>query len=195
MYEYINGKITAKNPAYVTIETGGLAYRINISLNTYDQIVNLSECKLLLHLQIKEDAHSLFGFFKEDEREMFRSLISIPGIGANTAILILSSLKTSEIRNAIISSNLSLLKSIKGVGPKTAQRMIIELQDAFKKGGVDLSAGVAIAGDDTANEAISALIMLGFKKADAEKAVFNIIRNQTEKLKVEDIVKQSLKQL
>ena len=195
MYEYINGKITARNPAYVTIETVGLAYRINISLNTYDQIVKLSECKLLLHLQIKEDAHSLFGFFKEDEREMFRSLITISGIGANTAILILSSLKTSEIRNAIISSNLSLLKSIKGVGPKTAQRMIIELQDAFKKGGADLPVGLAITGDSTSNEAISALVMLGFKKADAEKTVLNIIRNQNEKLKVEDIVKLSLKQL
>lgn len=195
MYEYINGKITAKNPAYITIETGGLAYRINISLNTYDQIVKLSECKLLLHLQIKEDAHSLFGFFKEDEREMFRALISISGIGANTAILILSSLKTPEIRNAIISSNLSLLKSIKGVGPKTAQRMIIELQDSFKKGGSNLPSGIAITGDSTANEAISALVMLGFKKAEAEKAVFNIIRNQNETLKVEDIVKLSLKQL
>ena len=194
MYEYIRGKISAKNPAYVIIETVGLAYRINISLTTYDQIVHADECKLLLHFQVKEDAHTLYGFYTEEEREMFRNLISISGIGAGTAILVLSSLKTSELKNAIISANLSLLKSIKGIGPKTAQRMIVELQDTFRKGGGEMIALSNLQGSSV-QEAVTALVMHGFKKVDAEKIVSHIVKNHPEVQKVEEIVKLSLKQL
>ena len=175
MFEYISGNVVYKQPTFVVIDINGLAYRINISLNTFESINNAKQTKLLLHQSIKEDSHTLYGFLIEDERSLFRSLISVSGIGTNTAILILSSFKTSEIINAIINANVSLLKSIKGVGPKTAQRMIVELQDSLGKKGDTLIP--AIGGrNQSVEEAISALHMLGFKKNDAEKVIVKIVR-------------------
>ncbi|NLJ08243.1 MAG: Holliday junction branch migration protein RuvA [Sphingobacteriales bacterium] len=194
MYEYIKGQIISLTPAYVVIETGDIGYKINISLNTYEALTSLKECTLLLHLAIKEDAHILYGFSTAEERDLFRDLISVSGIGGGTAMVVLSSLKTNEIINAIISGNVSLLKSIKGIGPKTAQRMIVELQDSMKKTGKDLFSPLVFT-DEVFDEAVSALVMLGYKKAEAEKSVTKIIRENKQKLTAEEIIKLSLKGL
>ncbi|MBT3301102.1 MAG: Holliday junction branch migration protein RuvA [Bacteroidetes bacterium] len=194
MFEYISGNVVYKQPTFVVIDINGLAYRINISLNTFESINNAKQTKLLLHQSIKEDSHTLYGFLIEDERSLFRSLISVSGIGTNTAILILSSFKTSEIINAIINANVSLLKSIKGVGPKTAQRMIVELQDSLGKKGDTLIP--AIGGrNQSVEEAISALHMLGFKKNDAEKVIVKIVRENPGEISVEELIKLALKSL
>jgi holliday junction DNA helicase RuvA len=194
MIEYIEGKLVQKNPAYVVIDIGGLAYHLKISLYTYEEIAGKDSCKLLTHLSIKEDSHTLYGFFEDQERQLFRSLLSVSGIGTNTAILILSSLKTSELKHAIISGNISLLKSIKGVGPKTAQRMVIELQDALKKESPE-TLFVSHSESTSFNEAVSALTMLGFKKNDAEKVVMKVLKEHNMNITVEDIIKLSLKNL
>lgn len=192
MIEYIQGKVVHKSPTYIVIDTGGVAYRINISLNTYEQIPDTSEIKLLIYLSIKEDSHTLFGFFKDPERNLFRDLISISGIGPNTAILILSSLQTNELKNAIISGNVSLLKSIKGVGPKTAQRMIVELQDSLKKKSPETLVSSAIT-NNSFEEAINALTMLGFKKGIAERTVMKVIKENPNNISIEEIIKLALK--
>ncbi|MBC8344391.1 MAG: Holliday junction branch migration protein RuvA [Bacteroidetes bacterium] len=194
MYEYIKGFITHKNPAYVVIDIGGVGYRINISIQTYEQLGNKEQAKLLIHLSIKEDSHTLYGFYSEEERNMFKNLVSVPGIGSNTAILILSSFKTSEIIQAIINANVSLLKSIKGVGPKTAQRMIIELQDTLQKKGETLIPATGGRGQSV-EEAISALHLLGFKKNEAEKVIFKIVRENPGPMNVEELIKLALKSL
>jgi Holliday junction DNA helicase RuvA len=194
MIEYIEGKITVRNPAYVVIDTGGLGYHIKISLNTYSAVADKERVKLLTHLAIREDAHLLYGFVEESERQLFRSLISVSGIGTNTAILILSSLITSELKNAIISGNIALLKSIKGVGPKTAQRMIIELQDSLKKENPDIIPATTFS-SVTFNESVSALVMLGFKRPDAERIVGKIMKDNNMSISVEEIIKLSLKTL
>lgn len=192
MIEYIQGKVVHKSPTYIVIDTGGVAYRINISLNTYEQLPDTSEIKLLIYLSIKEDSHTLFGFFKDPERNLFRDLISISGIGPNTAILILSSLQTNELKNAIISGNVSLLKSIKGVGPKTAQRMIVELQDSLKKKSPETLVSSAIT-NNSFEEAINALTMLGFKKGIAERTVMKVIKENPNNIRIEEIIKLALK--
>jgi len=192
MYEYITGRIVSLNPAYVIIETHGFAYRISISLTTYESISKLTDCKLLLHFNVREDIQQFFGFFSEEERALFRDLISVSGIGPGTAIMLLSSLKPSDVVNAIISANVSLLKSIKGIGPKTAQRIIVELQDNMKKSGKDLFMPVAF-NNQVFDEAVSALVMLGFKRTEAEKSVNNIIKTNKENLTSEQIIKLSLK--
>lgn len=194
MFEYIKGSLVSKNPAYVVIDVGGLAYRINISLNTFEQIENQKEVKLLVHLSIKEDAHTLFGFYKEEERNMFRNLISVSGIGSSTALLMLSSLTVNEIISAIINANVSLLKSVKGIGAKTAQRLIVELQSSLSKSSSDDVAFLSKQ-DPSFEEAVGALTMLGFKKNEAEKVVNKIVKGSNEKLNVEEIIKLALKSL
>lgn len=192
MYEYIQGKIVQKNPAFAVIDINGLAYHIHISLNTYEHIQGKDECKLLLHLSIKEDQHSLYGFWDEGERSLFRSLLTVSGIGNNTAMIVLSSLKTSELVHAIITGNVSLLKSIKGVGPKTAQRMVIELQDTLRKKG-DLPVVSRPFADSAFDESVRALTMLGFKKIEAERVVMKVNKEHPDISAVEDIIKLSLK--
>jgi holliday junction DNA helicase RuvA len=194
MIEYIQGKLITKNPAFVVIDIGGMAYHINISINSYEKISRLEESKLLIHLSIKEDAHVLYGFFEESERALFRNLISVSGIGTNTAMLILSSLKTSELINAIITGNISLLKSVKGVGPKTAQRLVLELQDSLLKKGEVVSKSNRLP-TLIFDDAIGALTMLGFKKSEAEKAVIRIINENPDISTVEDVIKLSLKSI
>jgi Holliday junction DNA helicase RuvA len=193
MFEYIEGKVTVKNPTYIVLDVQGVGYKINISINTFDKIVNQEKAKLLIHQAIREDAHILYGFTSEEERSLFRNMISVSGIGTNTAILVLSSLQTNEVRDAIISGNVALLKSIKGIGPKTAQRMIVELQDNLSK----TSEGTIISTFQNTHfeESISALVMLGFKKGEAEKAVNKILRENKGKLSTEEIIKLSLKKL
>ena len=193
MYEYIKGKIIELTPSFVIIETAEIGYFIKISLNSYSQISDKSEIKLFLHQILREDTNDLFGFFLKVEREIFRLLISVSGIGANTARLMLSSLKPEEIKTAILTNDVSTIKSVKGIGVKTAQRVIIDLKDKIDKiGATDID--ILPLDNTNKQEAISALVMLGFTKKSAEKAVNKIIKTENN-LTVEDIVKKSLKSL
>ena len=195
MIAHIKGKIEEKTPAHIVIDCNGVGYGIQISLHTFDQISALNEVKLLTYLSIKEDAHILYGFAEEDERQLFMQLISVSGVGTNTARMILSSLKPSEIKHAISSGNWTLLKSIKGIGPKTAQRLVIDLQDKVKQINLtepqNTSNGVR---SGISEQALSALISLGFAKQEAEK-VLSKVRQSNPEFTVEQLVKQSLKLL
>jgi Holliday junction DNA helicase RuvA len=193
MINYIKGTITELNPASVTVETGGIGYFINISVNTFTKLDGKTECKILVHEVIREDAHQLFGFADKDERDMFRHLISVSGIGANTARMMLSSLTSGEIENAIIESNVNLLKGVKGIGLKTAQRIIVDLKD--KTGKLTASGEIFTIEDNTIrSEALSALIMLGFARSAVSKVLDKIIR-EDKNLTVEDLIKRALKNL
>jgi len=193
MIEHLNGKLTTITPAFAVIDCGGVGYGISISLQTFEKIKSQQQLKLLIHMVVREDAHILFGFAEETERVLFRLLISVQGIGPNTARMMLSSLTASELQNAIMTGNLALLKSVKGVGPKTAQRLLIELQDKMKTGGTEHTATFRAAGAQV-EEALTALTMLGFTKNDSEKALLKII-NTGSTFTVEELVKQALKTL
>ncbi|MBN1822156.1 MAG: Holliday junction branch migration protein RuvA [Prolixibacteraceae bacterium] len=193
MYEFIKGEIIEINPAVVIIEAGGIGYSIKISLNTYSHINTKTSAKIFLHQIVREDAHLLFGFSGEEERELFRSLISVNGVGANTAIMMLSSLSPDEIISAISADNVNALKSIKGIGVKTAQRIIIDLKD--KLGKFAETGQILTTPDNTIrNESLSALVMLGFAKKDAEKVLDKILK-ENPGLTVESVIKHALKRL
>jgi len=193
MYEFIRGKIVEIMPAGVIIETGSIGYFIHISLNTFSQINKKEEVKLFLHQVVREDAQILFGFAEKTERELFRMLISVSGIGAGTAVMMFSSLSPNEIKKAILEENVGVLKSIKGIGAKTAQRVIIDLKDKIGKS----SAGdkIFINGNDTVfEEASSALVMLGFAKKSINKELTILIQKNPD-VSVEELVKIALKSL
>lgn len=193
MYEYIRGNIADISPANIVMEAGGLGYFINISLNSYSQLSGKKDTKLFLHQIVREDAHILYGFADLSERELFRNLISVNGVGASTAIMMLSSLTPDEIRSAVTTENVAVLKAVKGIGAKTAQRIIIDLKD--KLGKIAESGQIFLATDNTIrNESLSALVMLGFVKKDAEKVVSKILQEQPDAT-VESVIKQALKRL
>src|SRR3989304_2363143 len=177
MITYIEGKLIEKNPTYVVIECGGVGYFINISLHTYSKIdgsaaqPGTGKCKLYTHFAVREDAHTLYGFAEQQERRLFGHLISGSGVGAATARMVLSSLSPEEVHKAIITKDVAILQSVKGIGSKTAERIIVDLKSRLEKEG--LSAGVVSAVHETGNkikdDALSALVMLGFAKIAAEK--------------------------
>ncbi|HUX94642.1 MAG TPA: Holliday junction branch migration protein RuvA [Bacteroidales bacterium] len=193
MIDYIKGSITQITPTFVTIETSGIGYFINISLTTYSSLENKNEAKILVHEVIREDAHQLYGFYDKRERDIFRHLISVTGVGANTARMMLSSLNPSEIEQAIIGSDINILKSIKGIGLKTAQRIIVDLKEKFGK---QVASGEIFNISDNTNreEALSALVMLGFAKSAVLKVLDKIVREE-KNLTVEEIIKRALKNL
>ncbi|WP_412466430.1 Holliday junction branch migration protein RuvA [Pedobacter sp. KLB.chiD] len=194
MYAYIDGRLTFKNPAYVVVEAGGIGYHINISLNTYSALGDVERCKLYTWLHVKEDAHTLYGFADEGERRLFLHLISVSGIGPNTGRMILSSITPVEIQTAIIKADLPLIQRIKGLGAKTAQRLVLELQDKLKKEGADSL--ISMPQHNTVkDEALSALVMLGFAKQTAEKTIDQILKVTEGSLSVEQLIKQALKTL
>jgi len=194
MYAYIDGKLTFKNPAYVVVEAGGIGYHINISLNTYSSLADAERCKLYTWLHVKEDAHTLYGFADEGERRLFLHLISVSGIGPNTGRMILSSITPVEIQAAIVKADYALIQRIKGLGAKTAQRLVLELQDKLKKEGVDSL--ISMPQHNTVkDEALSALVMLGFAKQTAEKTIDQILKITEGTLSVEQLIKQALKNL
>lgn len=196
MIEYIKGKIVEKNPAYVVIETsGGLAYFIHISLATFSSIQQMEEVKILTHYVIREDAQLLFGFYEEEERNMFRLLISVNGIGVNTARLMLSSLSVNELINGIATENIKLIQSIKGIGAKTAQRVVIELKDKIGKTTIPNTENFAFNYNNNKAEALSALVSLGFVKNSADAVLEKIIKSEGINLSVEDLIKKALKLL
>lgn len=192
MYEYIKGVLVEATPTYAVVECVGVGYYINISVNTYSKISTEKNAILYIHQIVREDAHLLYGFFAKEERLLFRQLISVSGIGANTASVMLSSMTVNEIIGAIQTDNVNAIKSVKGIGLKTAQRVIIELKD---KVGVTGSVGEsAFASNTTKDEALSALVMLGFVKAQVSK-VLDKITADGGVTSVEDLIKQALKQL
>lgn len=196
MYSYISGKLVFKCPAYVVVEAGGIGYQINISLHTYSLLGNEEACKLHTWLHVKEDAHTLYGFAEEAERRLFLHLISVSGIGPGTGRMMLSSASPEELESAIVKGDVNLVKRIKGIGPKTAQRLILELQDKLKKDGVEaLSAAPSF--NSARDEAISALVMLGFAKNVAEKALEQVykVHSGGGTLSVEFLIKAALKNL
>jgi Holliday junction DNA helicase RuvA len=193
MLEFIQGEILETNPAYVVMHTNGLGYFINISLNTYSDISGKKEGTLYLHEIVREDAYMLYGFAGKKERETFRNLISVSGVGANTACMMLSSLSPEEIRTAIVQEQVSTLKAIKGIGAKSAQRIIVDLKDKLVKEGEEKE--IVPASDNTSREeALSALVTLGFSKKQVEK-VLDTLASQEPDLNVESLVKQALKKL
>ena len=193
MIDYIKGDITQITPTFVTMETGGMGYLINISLTTFSKLDGKKEFKILIHEVIREDSHQLFGFADIEERDIFRLLISVSGVGANTARMMLSSLSPGEIEKAILGSDANLLKSVKGIGLKTAQRIIVDLKDKLGKhtGSDEI---FAFADNTRRDEALSALVMLGFAKSTVSKVVDKIVREE-KNLTVEDIIKRALKNL
>lgn len=194
MYEYLNGRLVYKCPTYVVLDVNGIGYHINISLHTFGQIKDREQCKLFVSFQVKEDAHSLYGFAEEGERKLFNHLLSVSGIGASTGRMILSSISPTEIQAAIVQGDVKQIQRIKGIGPKSAQRIILELQDKLKKEGTGTLISIP-QHQSTSEEALTALVMLGFNKAQAEK-VLNEIRKSTEaQLTVEEFIKEALRRL
>ena len=193
MIDYIKGTITQITPAFIIIETGNVGYFINISLNTFAKLDGKAEYKVLVHEVIREDSHQLFSFADKEEREIFRSLLSVSGIGASTARMMLSSLTPSEIEQAIIRADVNILKSVKGIGLKSAQRIIVDLKDKLGK---QAGTGEIFAFSDNTNrdEALSALVMLGFAKSAVMKVLDKIIREE-KNLTVEEMIRRALKNL
>ena len=191
MIDYIKGEIARITPTYLIMETGGIGYMINISLTTFSRLETKKEFKVLIHEVIREDSHQLFGFAEDEERDIFRSLISVSGVGANTARMMLSSLSPGEIEKAILGSDVNLLKSVKGIGLKTAQRIIVDLKDKLGKhtGSGEI---FAFADNTKREEALSALVMLGFAKSAVSKVLDKIVRDE-KNLTVEDMIKRALK--
>lgn len=194
MFDYIKGVLSEVTPTYAVIDCGGVGYHLNISLSTYSAILSMKECKLYAHLVVKEDAHTLFGFYTRIERETFRMLINVSGVGASTARVILSSLETSEIAEAIAMSNVAAFKNVKGIGEKTAQRIIVDLKGRFDKvfQGTEL---FSTGHNTTRAEALTALTLLGFQRNVSEKAVDKVLKTADGELSVEELIKQTLKVL
>ncbi|RZK82163.1 MAG: Holliday junction branch migration protein RuvA [Pedobacter sp.] len=194
MYEYIDGRLTFKCPAYIIVEAGGVGYHLNISLNTYSSLGDAERCKIYTWLHVKEDAHTLYGFADEGERRLFLHLISVSGIGPNTGRMMLSSITPNEIQVAIVNGDLTLIQRIKGIGAKSAQRLVLELQDKLKKEGTGSLISAPL-NNTVREEALSALIMLGFAKPASEKALDNAVKNGGQDLTVEQMIKFALKNL
>lgn len=192
MYAYINGKITDKTPTYVVLDNNGIGYFLNITLNTFTAIGEKEDVRLFVHEQILEDAHNLFGFYTAKERDIFQMLITVSGVGCNTARLILSSLTVNELCNAIGNEDTRVIQGVKGIGAKTAQRITIDLKDKVKK--FEYEAENVLPENNTIkNEALSALAILGFNKAAAGKVVDNLLKQGD--YSVEALIKEALKVL
>lgn len=193
MYEYLRGKLVEKSPTYVVVEVAGVGYMVNISLTTYSKIKEREDIKIFTYFVVREDAQLLYGFADENERLLFVHLISVSGVGANTARLILSSLTTEEAFDAIVMSKANVLQGVKGIGGKTAQRIIIDLKDKLIKSGMELEK-TGIAHNTIREEALSGLLILGFNKHSAEKAVEKVLKAD-KAVDVEGLIKEALKTL
>ena len=193
MITQLHGRLIEKNPTYVVIDCHGVGYEVNISLHTYGQIGSDENIRLHTHLQIREDAHTLYGFYQPMERSIFRLLISISGIGANIARTMLSSMTPAEIQQAILHEDLAAIKAVKGIGLKTAQRVLIELKDKIQNvAGMDEIP--ALKSNTIKEETLSALEVLGYPRRQAEKVIDNIIQSAPES-SVEELIKQALNKL
>ena len=195
MIDYIKGTVTEITPTEIVVECYGIGYSILISLQTYEQLNGKKDVVVYIHHYIREDEELYYGFASKDERELFRLLISVSGIGASTARMMLSSLTSDEIRNAIIAEDINKIKSIKGIGVKSAQRLVLELKDKVVKGaGADNTTLFANTNNAAAEEATTALVMLGFTKANVNKAVTAVLKEKPS-ASLEEIIKLGLKML
>jgi holliday junction DNA helicase ruvA len=194
MITQLQGKLVEKNPTNVVIDCNGVGYFVNISLNTYAALPEGEAIKLYTYLQIKEDAHTLYGFLTKAEREVFVLLISVSGVGAGTARTMLSSLTAAQVRNAIVNDEVATIQSVKGIGAKTAQRVVLDLKDKMLKLQDFADAPISVVSTHK-EEALAALEVLGFVRKQAEKVVDKIVQAAPESLSVEDIIKQALKSL
>ena len=190
MISHINGKLVEKTPTYVVIDCNGVGYKLNISLQTYSSI-QAENCKLLTHLAVKEDSHTLYGFYTSEERDLFRQLISVSGVGPSTARMILSTYSAEEIVHYIITADVASIQNVKGIGGKTAQRIIIDLKDKVGKG--KETSDLLFTQDNTIKEeALSALLALGLTKKVAYKKMEEVMKNHEGEITVEDLVRRSL---
>ena len=195
MYEYISGKVAELAPMYAVVEAAGVGYYINISLQTFSAVEHVDDVRLYVHFIVREDAQTLYGFATKEERELFRSLISVSGVGGNTARMILSTYSPSELRNIIATENAVLLKNVKGLGLKTAQKIIVELSGKMALMGQQSVAGVSAAvSGGIYDEAMAALMMLGFQRAASDKALKAILR-ESPSIAVEEAVRQALRRM
>ena len=195
MYEYIKGEVIELSPADIIIECGGIGYHILISLQTYEALKNQNNCKVYIFHYLREDDEQIYGFATKDERELFKLLISVSGVGVGSARMMLSSLSDEEIRNAIIGEDVHKIKSIKGIGAKTAQRLILDLKDKIiKGGGIDTSGNIISNTSKTVDEATIALLNLGFTKANISKIIPDILKKDPQ-ASIERIIKEALKRL
>lgn len=192
MIAYLEGKFSYKSPALVFVDVNGVGYEVNISLHTYSAIQSMAEGRLYTHLQVKEDSHTLFGFFDREEKEVFLQLTSVSGVGAATARMMLSSLRPEEVISAILQGNTGLIESVKGIGKKTAERLILELRDKVGKhsGG---SISPVSANNTLGQDAFYALVALGISKAQAEQAVNKVLKLEPLTNKLEELIKKALK--
>lgn len=193
MIDYIKGEITNLTPTYCVLETCGVGYMLNISLVTFSELQNLSSARLFVYENIREDAHTLYGFFEEEERNIFLLLISVSGIGANTARMIQSSFSPAELKEAISTGNVNAIKSVKGIGLKSAQRIIVDLKDKVNKSneGGNLPLIEVAANNEKIHEAVAALVMLGFQQQASQKTVDKIVKEEPQ-LEVAKIIKKAL---
>ena len=197
MIAHIKGRLVEKTPTYVIVETGGVGYLINISLNTFSKLPNEEACFLHTHFVDREDAQILYGFADKEERRLFRHLISVSGVGPSTAQVVLSSMSPEETVHEILSSDVGAIQKVKGIGSKTAQRIIVDLKDRIAKEGAILPDEVIPGSESNKSleDALSALIMLGFAKNAAEKALRQVIEKEGRDLSVEQLIKATLKRL
>ena len=194
MYDYFNGKLAFKAPTHVILEVGGIGYHIHISLTTYSLIKDQENCKLYVSFQVREDSQTLYGFATEAERQLFNHLISVSGIGPNTGRMMLSSITPEEIQSAIINGQVQVIQKIKGIGPKSAQRVILELQDKLKKQGPDALIPLPATKQSISEEALAALVMLGFNKQQVDKVLGSLVLAAPDQ-SVEELIKMALKRL
>ena len=196
MYEYISGALTELSPTYAVVEAAGVGYYINISLHTFSAIEGQEQARLYVHFVVREDAQILYGFATRQELELFRLLISVSGVGGNTARMILSTYSTSELRNIISTGNAVLLKNVKGLGLKTAQKIIVELNGKMIDLGLEAKAveKKSEVDNEVFNETVAALVMLGFQKGASEKVVKALLKEQSD-ISVEDAVRQALRRM
>lgn len=195
MITYLKGRLAHKDPTHLVVDVGGVGYEVKISLITYSQVKDKEDTLIQTYLHVKEDSHTLFGFYEQSEKKRFLDLLSINGVGPSTALMILSSLDAKELQAAIVQEDVKTIQSVKGIGGKTAQRIILELKDKMKKEGLlDKSVEIQPRFDNTLrSEALSALTTLGINKPVAEKTVDKILKEYGEEIKLEELIKQALK--
>jgi len=194
MIAFLKGKLVHKEPTFVIIDVNGIGYKVSISLNTFSEISDKENIQLSTYLQVREDAHILYGFSNMEEKSMFQNLIGVNGVGPNTAMVVLSYLPPAELHQAIVSENVSALQAVKGIGGKTAQRIILELKDKLRKEPIEATDGIrGIKHNTMRHEALTALMTLGIGKAAAEKSIDTVLKKSGNTISLEELVKSALK--
>ena len=195
MIAYVTGKVAHKNPSFVVIEAGGIGYHVNISLYTYTKIEGAEQVKLLTHFHVKEDQQTLFGFYEEQERTLFRLLISVSGVGPATALVVLSSMNADELRAAVIGEDVGTIRKVKGIGPKTAQRIILDLKDKMIKESGEAPTMLSVQSNTLRAEALSALVNLGFARPAVQRALNRVLAAHPDTATPENLIKLALREL